>query len=199
MAQKEKLELRRKIKGKKPKYTRVNGHKVKEIKRTGWRKPKGKHDKTRRQHKSKPLLVQPGFGSPIEVRGLLRNGLEPLLVRNVADLNGADPKIHGIIIGSTVGMRKKIDIVNKANELKITLVNIKNPKDFVAKCLEERKSLSEKKDKIKKTREKKAEERAKKKEKKETIDKKVENTETEEEKLKKKKEQDKVLTQKQKD
>ncbi|PIN70495.1 50S ribosomal protein L32e [Candidatus Woesearchaeota archaeon CG11_big_fil_rev_8_21_14_0_20_43_8] len=192
------LKIRKAIKAKKPKYARQCSHKVKEVSRTGWRKPKGKHSKIRKQKKNKTPLVQPGFGSPSIVKGLLSDGLKPVLVMSSNDLTTLDKKTDGAIVAAKTGMRKRLEIIKKAKELGITLVNIKNPEDYAKSYIENKDVNKKEKQKKKETREKKAKEVAKKKEKEETIEKKVEKTE-EEKKKEENKKREELLTQKQKD
>jgi large subunit ribosomal protein L32e len=46
-----------------------------------WRKPKGRHNKLRRQIKAKGPLPRPGYGSPAAVRGLHPCGLQDKIGR----------------------------------------------------------------------------------------------------------------------
>ena len=88
-----------------------------------WRKPKGIHSKLRRCERQRPPLVRIGYRGPKEVRGLHPSGFEEVLVHNTADLNGLDPKAQAVMVGSTVGFKKRMDIENKADELGLRVLN----------------------------------------------------------------------------
>ena len=79
-----------------------------------WRKPKGNDNKMRLQLKGYPPIVKVGYGTPKEIRGLHPSGLEPVRVHNVKELEGLDPSKHLVVIASTVGLRKKLQIVEAA-------------------------------------------------------------------------------------
>jgi large subunit ribosomal protein L32e len=88
-----------------------------------WRKPKGIDNKMRLQLKGYPPIVKSGYGSSSEVRGLHPSGLKPLLVSSVKDLEGADPGRHIIYISSTVGLRKRVELVKAAEERGFKVAN----------------------------------------------------------------------------
>ncbi|MGC9079304.1 MAG: 50S ribosomal protein L32e [Nanopusillaceae archaeon] len=119
------LKLRKKIKRKKPDYyrpywwTSISQRNSKD----SWRRPKGIHNKMRHKLKGKPKMVEVGYGSPREVKGLLPNGKIPRLVYNVEDLMKVDKEKEVAIIASTVGRRKREQIINKAKELNIEIFN----------------------------------------------------------------------------
>jgi len=88
-----------------------------------WRKPKGIHSKMRRGFKHRPPLVRIGFRGPKEVRGLHPSGFSEVLVHNVSQLEGVDPKVQAVRVAGTVGTKKRIDIEDKADELGIRILN----------------------------------------------------------------------------
>ncbi len=188
---KELLELRRKLKAKKPTYLRTDAHKKVKLGKK-YRKPKGYQNKMRLNKKSYRKTVRIGYGSPTAVKGLSRDGLQIINVNSVNDLAKIDPKTSCAEIGSTVGGRKKIDILTKAIELKIKVSYIKDAQKEIERLkskLTERKAKQKSLDEKKKARDKKKQ--------KESIDKKVEEPEKtdEEKKDKEKKELDKTLIQ----
>lgn len=87
-----------------------------------WRRPRGKHNKTRLNRAG--YTVQPGigFGSPRSSAGKIK-GLVPVLVRNENDLKSLN-KNNIIIIARTLGAKKKISIIKKASELNIQIHNV---------------------------------------------------------------------------
>ena len=88
-----------------------------------WRKPKGNDNKMRLQWKGYPPIVKVGYGSPRELRDLHPSGLTPVRVFNVNDLEALDPKKHIIIIASSVGLRKKLEIVKAAEAKGFRIAN----------------------------------------------------------------------------
>ena len=88
-----------------------------------WRKPKGNDNKSRLQLKGYPPIVKIGYRTPKEVRGLHPSGLEPIIVHNVKDLEKVDKNKHIVYIASSVGKRKRLEIIKKAQELGVRVAN----------------------------------------------------------------------------
>ena len=116
------LKLREELKRKKPKFRRQEWHRYKRLGEK-WRRPRGRHSKMRRKLKSKPKMPNPGYGSPKKVRGLHPSGYEEVLVYNPKDLEKIDPKRQAARIASRVGKRKRQEILKKAEELGIVVLN----------------------------------------------------------------------------
>ena len=177
------LELRKKLKKKKPDFLRQDGHKIKRLKKK-WRAPKGIHSKMRRKLGSYRKQPSVGYSSPKKVRFLHPSGLKEILTHNFKDLEKINSKTEAVVIAKNVGTRKKIELLKKIKELNITILNIKNPEEFIAKVdqkLEKKKQVATKREEKKKKSKEKSLEKAKQKEEKE-------KKKTEEEK---KKEEDK--------
>ena len=120
------IKLRKKIKRKKPDYYRPYWWRSisQRNKKDSWRRPKGLHNKMKHRLKGKPPLVEVGYGSPRDVKGLLPNGKKGVLVHNVEELLKINKETECAIIASTVGKRKREEIVKKAQELGIEIFNI---------------------------------------------------------------------------
>ena len=120
------LKLRKKIKRKKPDYLRPYWWRSISQRNSmdSWRRPKGIHNKMRKKLKGRPKMVEVGYGSPKEVKGLLPNGKKPVIVHNVEELEKIDKEKEIAIIASTVGKRKREQIINRAKELNIEIFNI---------------------------------------------------------------------------
>jgi large subunit ribosomal protein L32e len=88
-----------------------------------WRKPKGRHNKLRRQIKAKGPLPRPGYGSPVAVRGLHPCGLAEILVYNEAMLEALDPEVHAVRLAAGVGMKKRRGIQKKAMDAGLKVLN----------------------------------------------------------------------------
>lgn len=190
---KELLEKRKAIKKKKPKFIMQDAHKLSKLKKK-WRRPRGSDSKMRQGFKSYNKCVEPGYGSPKEVKGLDRSGLEPIIVNTLKDLENINKEKQGIIISSAVGKKKKVEIIKKANELTITILNIKDSSKYLNDVEQGMKQRKE--ERLKKSK-KKAEKKVKEEKKEKKDDKLAEKVLDEEDKVKEeKKEKDKVLTKK---
>jgi len=88
-----------------------------------WRKPKGIDSKMRLQLKGYPPIVKVGYRTPSDIRGLHPSGLEPVVVRNVRELEGLDPRRHIVYIASTVGLRKRLELARAAWERGFRVAN----------------------------------------------------------------------------
>jgi len=88
-----------------------------------WRRPRGIHSKQRRHYKWRPPVVSIGYRTPKAARGLHPSGFKEMLVHNVAELDFINPKLEAARIAHGVGMRKRKDIVKKADELGIRILN----------------------------------------------------------------------------
>ncbi len=181
------LELRKKLKGKKPNFVRHDFHK----KRLGkkWRRPRGLHSKVRLMFKGKPKKISIGFRAPKKVRGLHRTGLKQAIVNSVEDIIKIKKETEGAVISKRIGSRKKYEVVKKLKEVGIEILNIKDIEGYLKKIEE---GLSKRKEKQKKLKEKKE----KKKEKPKKDEKLAEKLTEEDKKKKEKEEKDKILTKK---
>ena len=130
------LEIRRKIKARKPEFIRQDYHKKPGLKRK-WRKPKGLHSKLRLNKRGKFKKVSKGYRSPREVRGLHKTGLEERRINNIKQLDALDHKKHGVIISSTTGKKNRIGILKKSKELGFNVLNIRNPEDYIKNAEQE--------------------------------------------------------------
>lgn len=183
------LQKRIEMKRKKPSFRMQDAHILKRLK-DRWRKPRGIDAKMRLYLKGYSKNVEPGYGSPALVRGLHKLGLKPIIVCNEKELKKINKGKDGVIISSAVGNKKRIDIIRKAAELSIKILNIRDPLEYIKKV--EQKFQSKKAEK-----EKNEKEKLKKKTKEKKEDKLVEKVMSEEEKsAAEKKEKDKLLTKK---
>ena len=184
------IELRKSIKAKKPDFVRESSHKVKSLGKH-WRKPKGLHSKMRRRRHGKPSSVEPGHGSPSEVRNLHKSGLLPILINSVGEIEQLGKNTHGAIIGTRVGAKKRILLLEKLKEKNIRALNIKDTDAYISKVQDKIKKLKTVKQETAKKKESKKAEKPSKKEL-------TEKVSEESEKEQKKKELDKVLTKREK-
>ncbi|HSV41887.1 MAG TPA: 50S ribosomal protein L32e [Methanomassiliicoccales archaeon] len=119
---KEMLVLRKEIADRRPPFRRQEWFRYQKLGEK-WRKPRGLHSKMRRHYGYRPTIVSIGFRGPAEVRGLHSSGFEEVMVFNTKQLAGVDPKIQAVRIGGTVGGKKRIEILSKADEIGIRVLN----------------------------------------------------------------------------
>jgi large subunit ribosomal protein L32e len=116
------LRARKKVSAGRPKFVRQESWRYIRL-AENWRKPKGIDNKMRKQVSGVPPLVKVGYRGPKKARGLHPSGYNDRLIHNIKDLEKLDPKFDAARIGHTVGRRKRIDIVSKANALGIKVLN----------------------------------------------------------------------------
>jgi large subunit ribosomal protein L32e len=116
------LKVRLRIKRKKPAFKRSRQG---VLVRVGfkWRAPRGIHNKRRMHKREAGSIPNAGYGSPRAVAGLHPSGFQELIVYNSNDLKKIVPDKQACRISSTVGKKKRIEIMKKAEELKIKVLN----------------------------------------------------------------------------
>lgn len=140
------------------KFLRQDTNKEKGIKQK-WRTPRGKHSKLRLNkagHRKKPSQ---GFRAPKKERYLHPSGFKIHLIHNLQELSRAQ---KAVVISSKLGLKKKLELLTKAKELNLQVLNMKNVEDFIKKTTESLKNKKEKKKK-RETKKKKEKEKALKK------------------------------------
>jgi len=107
----------------KKKFTVPNtaGHKRMKSVKPRWRKPTGVDNKKRIRKAFAGKCPRVGNKNAEGVRGLHPLGLQELLVNNVKELEGAESVL--VRVASKVGKRKKAEIVAKAKELNLRILN----------------------------------------------------------------------------
>jgi large subunit ribosomal protein L32e len=122
--EKKQLVIRRQIKKRTPYFLRDEGFRYKRIPKN-WRRPSGITSKLRINLNYRPSKVRVGFRSPKLVRGLHSSGFEEVMVHTVKDLERINPKKQAVRIGGTVGTKKRLEIVKRADELNIRVLNMR--------------------------------------------------------------------------
>lgn len=120
---KEMLKKRERIKSQRPDFIHQEWFRRSKIDRDTWRKPKGVHSKARQNKKYRSKNVNIGYRSPEKVRGLHPSGFEEVLVHNTDDLEDLDSDKQAVRIAHSVGMRKRIKIEEKADEMDLRVLN----------------------------------------------------------------------------
>lgn len=106
----------------KPAFKRQDYHKKKRTPES-WRRPRGGLSKQRRRFKSRGPVVEAGFRTPTEIRGLHPSGFEEVYVENTDDLDGVDGDTQAVRIASSVGARKRERIEEEAESAAIRVLN----------------------------------------------------------------------------
>lgn len=160
-----------------------------------WRKPKGIHSKLRLQKKGHGLNPKIGYSKKIGIKNLIQD-LKPVYITNISQINHVNQNNECIIISSTLGLKKKLELVKKANEKNLKIVNLDANKFIKEK--EEQLKLKKDQQKNKEAEKKKTKKEAEKKAKEKEAEAKKEMTEEEKklEEEKVKEEQRKILEQK---
>ncbi len=109
---------------KKPTFKRQESWRYIRVK-PNWRKPKGKSSRMRRKIKGWPKLVSIGYGNKKELKNLHPSGYKPVIVYTIKDLEKINKETQAIVIAHTVGEKKKLQILEKAKELGLKVLNKK--------------------------------------------------------------------------
>ena len=112
-------------KRKKPKFLRTDWHKKIRLgrgvkKNQKWHGAKGRQNKLRLNRKGRMQRPKIGWGADTKNKGFV-DGLEVVRVENLSELSKVK-KGYGIII-ARVGAKKRVEIIAKANEMKIKILN----------------------------------------------------------------------------
>ncbi len=103
-------------------FLRQTVHGYKRLKKK-WRKPAGSQSKMRKQKAGRPVMPRVGRRSSKAWRGLHPSGLREFFVRNLHDLERVNDKTKTIRISAAVGRKKKEEIVKKAKEMNLKILN----------------------------------------------------------------------------
>jgi large subunit ribosomal protein L32e len=119
----EALKKRAEVDSRRPEFLRQEWHRRKRLQNVKWRKPQGDHSKMRQHYAYRRNVVSIGFGSPKEARHLHPSGFKEVRVWNVEDLEKINPEQEAARVAHQVGMKKRQDIEEKADELGIRILN----------------------------------------------------------------------------
>jgi large subunit ribosomal protein L32e len=119
---KEKLELRSRMKKRKPEFLR---HEWFRYKRLGmkWRKGKGIHSKIKKHVRYRIASPRIGYSSPKEVKALHSSGFREVMVYNVNEIGSVNPDTEAARIGHSVGAKKRNEMEKKADSMGIRVLN----------------------------------------------------------------------------
>lgn len=104
---------------KRPNCGRPDMKRVKDV----WRRPRGIDNKQREQKKAAGPIPSIGWRNPREIRGIHPSGFVERLVHNVAELNGLESEKHAVMIASSVGAKKRQQVVDEAKKKGLKILN----------------------------------------------------------------------------
>lgn len=190
------IETKEAIRKARPRFVRSGATHIKRVSRSGYRKPKGLHNKVGDNKKGRRTTIKTGFGYPKALRGTTRKGLELVNISTLAEAKSLDASKQVAIVKSSLGMKNKKAILEHLASSNVAVQGIADIKTYLEKF--DKKKQAQKKaieDKNAAREKRKADAEAAKKGKQAKDDKKSE-AKSEEADVKKeaKKEQDKVLT-----
>lgn len=125
----------------KPKFVRRAWYRysktgLRKKKKLVWRSPKGRDNNMREKRKGYPPVPSVGWKREKKFRGQIM-GKMPILVNNLRELEKVNKEKELIIMGK-IGKKKKIELVKKAQEKGIQILNI-NVKKFLEENVRESK------------------------------------------------------------
>lgn len=118
----EKESIRKRFRKEKPRFLRQEFYKKKRL-ADKWRTPRGIDSKKRIQKRGKGKIPKIGYKKDSIASGIHPSGYYPVRVYNPQGLDPIDPKTEAIIISSGVGRKKRNEIIVKANDIGITILN----------------------------------------------------------------------------
>lgn len=89
-----------------------------------WRSAVGRHSKIRKNRFGYTKSPRIGFKGPRTDSGKIK-GKRPILVTNLKDFSRAG-KENVLIIARKIGAKKRMEIIKKANELGLSLLNVRS-------------------------------------------------------------------------
>lgn len=119
---KQELSKKRILNQRKPKFRRPESWRYKRL-NTGWRRPKGIDSMIRKREKGHMAMPSIGYRSSKKLRGLHPSGMQEVLVHNIKDMDGLHPKIHAVRIAHRVGDRKRLAMLERADDLGLRVLN----------------------------------------------------------------------------
>jgi large subunit ribosomal protein L32e len=135
------LKLREKT-SKRPHFKRSETHRFPRL-GDKWRSSKGIRSKMRLKKMSRAAIVETGYRGPVLVRGLNPTGKHEVIIYRAEDLMAVDPNLEVVRIAAAVGKRKRLEILQKAEELKLQVIN-RRPSEKVEKKEEVEKEIERK-------------------------------------------------------
>jgi large subunit ribosomal protein L32e len=116
------LKIREKISSERPPFKRSETHRFPRL-GDKWRSSKGIRSKMRLKKMSRAAIVETGYRGPVLTRGLHPTGKHEVIVYRTEDLTAVNPDLDVVRIAGTVGTRKRLEILQRAKELNVLILN----------------------------------------------------------------------------
>jgi large subunit ribosomal protein L32e len=149
------MKIRKKIQKQKPSFQRIESWRYKRV-HGGWRAAKGIDSDTRQKKKSGVKSPNVGYRSPRKVRGLHPSGLEETHIMHIEELENLDPQVHGIVISTRLGIKKRLKLVEDIQAKGFKILNLRIPYSELLQLKEEPEKKKKKKAKKRSSRKKKS-------------------------------------------
>lgn len=115
---------------KKREFKRYHSDRYLRVKKS-WRAPRGLDNRMRKKYSGTPIMPNKRFRKPVILRDILPNGCREVIVRNLDELqavaslnsNNQSKVPYCATISGATGSKKRIEIVNEAKVMGITLTN----------------------------------------------------------------------------
>ena len=117
------MELRKKMNEKRPSFRRVESWRHKKL-NDSWRKARGIDSQTRKKTKTGVKSPGPGYRGPKKVRGIHPSGYEEVRIFLPRELDELNPKKHAIKIAKRLGSKKRIALIDLAQNKGFKILNI---------------------------------------------------------------------------
>jgi large subunit ribosomal protein L32e len=105
-----------------PKFQREQAHRWTRVS-DSWRKVRGIDSATREKQKGRIAMVSSGYRTPKVVRDLHPSLYIEVRVHTASELDDLDPDVHAVRIASTVGFRKRQEILAAADSKLLRVLN----------------------------------------------------------------------------
>ncbi|MBI2084472.1 MAG: 50S ribosomal protein L32e [Candidatus Aenigmarchaeota archaeon] len=107
---------------KRPEFPRWPSKSIRSLK-PAWRKQHGINSKIRIKRGGKQPVPSISYGAPRNLRYLHPSRMMEVRIHNVAELGKVNPEKEAVKIASTVGAKKRKEIIEKSQALKIKVLN----------------------------------------------------------------------------
>ena len=116
------LKIAQQKKKRKPKFRHEQAHRWIRVS-DSWRKLRGIDSATREKRKGRIAMVSSGYRTPKAVRNLHPSLYVEVRVHRASELEELDPEVHAVRIASTVGFRKRQEIMAAADAKLLRVLN----------------------------------------------------------------------------
>ena len=116
------LRIAKRKKKQKPQFRHEQAHRWIRVS-DSWRKVRGIDSATREKRKGRIAMVSSGYRTPKVVRDLHPSLFVEVRVHRASELEELDPEVHAVRIASTVGFRKRQEIIAAADAKLLRVLN----------------------------------------------------------------------------